>query len=140
MNPEHFLLEDIEDEIDFGEGMNGIYAHGDNYQILSQHHGYAQLVTNTYGKGRSVYLAGLPYSPQNCRLLLRTIYWAAGKESEMKKFYVSNVNTEVAAFEEVGKIAVINNTTESLSTDLYMHGQKVQTLNLKPMELRWVEM
>ena len=58
----------------------------------------------------------------------------------MKKFYVSNVNTEVAAFEEVGKIAVINNTTESLSTDLYMHGQKVQTLNLKPMELRWVEM
>ena len=97
-------------------------------------------MTNTYGKGRSVYLAGLPYSPQNCRLLLRTIYWAAGKESEMKKFYVSNVNTEVAAFEEVGKIAVINNTTESLSTDLYMHGQKVQTLNLKPMELRWVEM
>lgn len=140
VNPEHFLLEDIEDEIDFGEGMNGIYAHGDNYQILSQYHGYAQLVTNTYGKGRSVYLAGLPYSPQNCRLLLRTIYWAAGKESEMKKFYVSNVNTEVAAFEEVGKIAVINNTTESLSTDLYMHGQKVQTLNLKPMELRWVEM
>ena len=140
VNPEHFLLEDIEDEIDFGEGMNGIYAHGDNYQILSQHHGYVQLVTNTYGKGRSVYLAGLPYSPQNCRLLLRTIYWAAGKESEMKKFYVSNVNTEVAAFEEVGKIAVINNTTESLSTDLYMHGQKVQTLNLKPMELRWVEM
>ena len=50
VNPEHFLLEDIEDEIDFGEGMNGIYAHGDNYQILSQHHGYAQLVTNTYGK------------------------------------------------------------------------------------------
>ena len=140
VDPEHFLLEDIEDEIDFGEGMNGIYAHGDNYQILSQHHGYAQLVTNTYGKGRSVYLAGLPYSPQNCRLLLRTIYWAAGKESEMKKFYVSNVNTEVAAFEEVGKIAVINNTTESLSTDLYIHGQKVQTLNLKPMELRWVEM
>ena len=27
----------------------------------------------------------LPYSPQNCRLLLRAIYWAAAKEDEMKK-------------------------------------------------------
>lgn len=139
VNSNHFLLEDIDEEIDFGEGMDGIYAHGENYQILSQHHGYAQLVTNIYGKGRSVYFAGLPYSPQNCRLLLRAIYWAAGKESEMKKFYVSNVNTEVAAFEKVGKIAVINNTTDSLSTDLYIHGEKVETLDLEPMELRWVE-
>ncbi|NJE44998.1 1,3-beta-galactosyl-N-acetylhexosamine phosphorylase [Massilimicrobiota sp. SW1139] len=139
VNSNHFLLEDIDEDIDFGEGMDGIYAHGENYQILSQHHGYAQLVTNTYGKGRSVYFAGLPYSPQNCRLLLRAIYWAAGKESEMKKFYVSNVNTEVAAFEKVGKIAVINNTTDSLSTDLYIHGEKVETLDLEPMELRWVE-
>lgn len=139
VNPNHFLLEDITGDIDFGEGMNGIYAHGEHYQILSQYHGYAQLVTNTYGKGRSVYLAGLPYSPQNCRLLLRAIYWVAGKESEMKKFYVSNVNTEVAAFENVGKIAVINNTTEALATDLYVHGNKVETLNLTPMELRWIE-
>ncbi len=139
VNSNHFLLEDIDEEIDFGEGMDGIYAHGENYQILSQHHGYAQLVTNIYGKGRSVYFAGLPYSPQNCRLLLRAIYWAAGKESEMKKFYVSNVNTEVAAFEKVGKIVVINNTTDSLSTDLYIHGEKVETLDLEPMELRWVE-
>lgn len=139
VNSNHFLLEDIDEDIDFGEGMDGIYAHGENYQILSQHHGYAQLVTNIYGKGRSVYFAGLPYSPQNCRLLLRAIYWAAGKESEMKKFYVSNVNTEVAAFEKVGKIAVINNTTDSLSTDLYIHGEKVETLDLEPMELRWVE-
>ena len=58
----------------------------------------------------------------------------------MKKYYVSNVNTEVAAFEEVGKIAVINNTTEALVTDLYVHGEKVETLQLEPMELRWVNM
>lgn len=139
VNPQHFLLEDIDGNIDFGEGMNGIYAHGENYQILNQHHGYAQLVTNTYGAGRSIYFAGLPYSPQNCRLLLRAIYWAAGKEDEMKKYYVSNVNTEVAAYESIGQIAVINNTTDSLSTDLFVHGEKVETLELQPMELRWVK-
>ena len=134
------MLEDIDGQIDFGEGMNGIYAHGEDYQILSQYHGYAQLVTNRFGKGRSIYLAGLPYSPQNCRLLLRTIYWAAQVEDEMKKYYVSNVNTEVAAFEEIGKIAVINNTTTSLPTDLYIQGKKVKTLNLEPMELRWINL
>lgn len=140
VNPEHFLLEDIDEALDFGEGMNGIYAHGENYQILDQYHGYARLVVNTYGKGRSVYFAGLPYSPQNCRLLLRAIYFAAGKEDEMKKYYVSNVNTEVAAFEDVHKIAVINNTTEPLSTDLYVHGEKIETLELEAMELRFVDM
>ena len=56
----------------------------------------------------------------------------------MKKYYVSNVNTEVASFESVGKIAVINNTTEALFTDLYVSGNKVETLNLLPMELRWI--
>lgn len=140
VDSKHFLLEDIDGEIDFGEGMNGIYAHGEDYQILNQYHGYAQLVTNHYGKGRSIYFAGLPYSPQNCRLLLRAIYWAAQVEGEMKKYYVSNVNTEVAAFEEIGKIAVINNTTEPLSTNLYIHGKEVETLHLKPMELRWLNL
>ena len=58
---------------------------------------------------------GLPYSPQNCRLLLRAIYWAAAKEDEMKKYYVDNVNAEVAAFEAVGKIVVINNSLDAVS-------------------------
>ena len=140
VNPHHFLLEDIEGQIDFGEGMDCIYAHGGNYQILSKHNEYSELVTNRYGQGRSIYFAGLPYSPQNCRLLLRAIYWAAGKEDEMKKYYVSNVNTEVAAFEDIKKIVVINNTTDSLTTDLYVMGQRVDTLKLEPMELRWVNM
>ena len=48
------------------------------------------------------------------------------------------MNTEVASFESVGKIAVINNTTEALCTDLYVSGNKVETLNLSPMELRWI--
>ncbi len=76
LNAEHFILEDIEGEIDFGEGMSRIYAQGENYQILSMDGEYCQLVVNEYGEGRSVYFSGLPYSPQNCRILLRAIYYA----------------------------------------------------------------
>lgn len=140
LNAEHFILEDIEGEIDFGEGMSRIYAQGENYQILNMDGEYCRLVVNVYGKGRSVYFSGLPYSPQNCRVLLRAIYYAAGMEEEMKKFYVTDVDTEVAVFEKTGKIAVINNAREDRYTELYINNRKACGLNLKGMEMRWVDM
>ncbi len=139
LNPNHFITEELNDEIDFGEGMASVYAWGETYQVLAKDQKYCQLVVNQYGKGRSVYFAGLPYSPRNCRLLLRTIYYVAQQESELKKYYVSNVDTEIAAFEEVGKIAVINNTHDFIETDVYVHGKVVETVRLKPMEMRWMD-
>lgn len=139
MNPEHFILEDIEGEVDFGEGKSRIYAQGDSYQILNMDGKYSRLVVNEYGKGRGVYFTGLPYSPQNCRILLRAIYYAAHMEDEMKKYYVSNVDTEVAAFAEVGKVVVINNSKAPKQTDLYINGVLKCSLDMEPMEMRWVE-
>lgn len=139
LNPEHFILEDIEGEIDFGEGKSRIYAQGDSYQILNMDQKYSRLVVNEYGRGRSVYFTGLPYSPQNCRILLRAIYYAAHQEEEMKRYYVSDVDTEVAAFEEVGKAAVINNSKEPKKTDLYIMGERKYSLDMEPMEMRWVK-
>ncbi len=139
LNAEHFILEDIEGEIDFGEGMDRIYAQGEDYQILNMDGEYCRLVVNQYGKGRGVYFAGLPYSPQNCRVLLRAIYYAAGMEEEMKKYYVTNVDTEVTVFEKTGKIAVINNAREGKYTELFVNGEKMCSLDLEPMEMRWVD-
>lgn len=139
MDGRHFILEDIEGEIDFGEGKSRIYAQGENYQILNTDGKYSRLVVNGYGKGRSVYFTGLPYSPQNCRILLRAIYYAAHQEDEMKKYYVTNVDTELAVFEKTGKIAVINNSKEPRQTDLYIKGERKMQLELAPMEMRWVD-
>ena len=150
LNPHHFITEEIgEKAIDFGEGMKGVYGKGDSYQVLRMDFGNCHCLknnfrgdttcaVNTYGKGRSVYFAGFPYTPENCRILLRAIYWAASKEDEMKKFYVNNIDTECAAFLEVGKMAVINNTQEEKITDAYINGVKVETLTLAPMEIRWL--
>ncbi|MDE6916373.1 MAG: 1,3-beta-galactosyl-N-acetylhexosamine phosphorylase, partial [Lachnospiraceae bacterium] len=81
-----------------------------------------------------------PYSPQNCRILLRAIYYAAHREDEMKKFYVTNVDTELAVFEQTRKIAVINNSREPRATDLYVQGERFAHLDLAPMEMRWIDM
>ncbi len=137
LNSNHFILEDTPGEIDFGEGKSRIYAQGENYQILNMDGKYSRLVVNAYGKGRSVYFSGLPYSPQNCRILLRAIYYAAHQEGEMKKYYVTNVDTELVVFEKTGKIAVINNSKEPKKTVLYVNGQLKKQLDLAPMEMRW---
>lgn len=138
LNREHFILEDVKGEVDFGEGKSRIYAQGEHYQILNMDGQYSRLVVNAYGQGRSVYFSGLPYSPQNCRILLRAIYYAAHREEEMKKYYVSDVETEIAVFEKTGMLAVINNTQEAKETDLYIEGDLKAKLALSPMALKWI--
>ena len=139
LTEKHFITEEIKDGFNFGEGKEGIFKKRDSVEILSIHKGDISLSTNTYGKGRAVYMSGLPYTPENCRLLLRSIYWTKNMEDKMKEYYVSNVNTECAAFIEVGKMAVINNSFEEQVTDVYVKGEKVDTLTLKSGELIWID-
>ena len=139
LDANHFILEDIDGEVDFGEGTSRVYAQGKNYQVLAMDGEYSQLVVNEYGKGHSVYFAGLPYSPQNCRILLRAIYYAAGMENEMKRYYVTNVDTEVTVFQKSKKIAVINNSSEAQYTEVYINGNCVYKLDMEPGEMRWVD-
>lgn len=56
----------------------------------------------------------------------------------MKKYYVSDVETEIAVFEKTGMLAVINNTQEAKETDLYIEGDLKAKLTLSPMELKWI--
>ena len=37
------------------------------------------------------------------------------------------------------KIAVINNAKEARDTELYINGEFAMKLELKPMEMRWVD-
>ena len=60
-------------------------------------------------------------------------------EEEMKRYYVTNVETEITVFQKSRKIAVINNSSEAQHTDVYIGGKCVYTLDLAPGEMRWVE-
>ena len=57
----------------------------------------------------------------------------------MKKYYVTDVETEIAVFEKTGMIAVINNTRKNKETDLYIEGTLKARLSLAPMELKWID-
>ncbi len=134
----HFILQDLKGDMDFGEGKSRIYAVGDDYEILNQDGEYSRMVVNQYGKGKSVYFAGLPYSPQNCRILQRAIYYAAGREEELYRYYVTDVDTEIAAYPESQCLAVINNAWESRNTDVYVDGKRYCQLVLEAGEMRLI--
>ncbi|MEG1427158.1 MAG: 1,3-beta-galactosyl-N-acetylhexosamine phosphorylase, partial [Oscillospiraceae bacterium] len=93
-HPDHFILEDCTKPVDFGEGKKSIYALPET-KILVQRNQEVQLAVNHFGKGRSVYLSGLPYSFENSRLLYRSILWSASDENNLHKWFSTNFNAEV---------------------------------------------
>lgn len=56
-HPEHFLLEDASEPVNFGEGKKGVYAL-EGTQVLIKRDGDVQLSVNDAGKGRAVYVSG----------------------------------------------------------------------------------
>ena len=134
-HPDHFILADVEGEVDFGEGKKSIYAF-EGTQILVQKDKEVQLAVNAFGEGRSVYISGLPYSFENSRVLYRAILWAAHGEAQLHKWFSTNYNVEVHAFVANGKYCVVNNTYEPQDTVVYT-GDSSFGLHLEPNEIRW---
>ena len=134
-HPDHFILEDVKGEVDFGEGKKSIYALP-GARILVQKDKEVQMAVNTFGSGRSVYISGLPYSFENSRVLYRAILWSAGAEEALHKWYSSNYNAEVHAFVANGKYCVVNNTYEPQDTVVYTDSGSFE-LHLDANEIKW---
>lgn len=134
----HFITEDCEGEIDFGEGQKNIYAL-EGARILVEKEKEVQLAVNDFGKGRAVYFSGLPYSFENSRLLYRSILWSAHEERNLHRWYSSNFNAEVHAYPANGKFCVVNNTYEPQETIVYKGNGESFSLTLKENEIVWYQ-
>lgn len=147
--PEHFITGDLKGALDVGEGAGDIFATTTDTAILRLQNRSVELAANQAGEGRGVYIAGLPYSHDNARLLHRAIYWAAGREADFDHQWIpSNPGVEVAVFEQAGKALVMNNLTEAASTTLTGRTSGLEgdgeirelQLDLEPMESRWIDL
>ena len=94
---------------------------------------------NEFGKGRCVYISGLPYSFENSRLLYRSIIWASHEEDHLHRWFSTNFNVEVHAYPHNGKYCVVNNTYEPQSTTVYRGDGSSFTLDLDANEIVWYE-
>ncbi|RHU03450.1 1,3-beta-galactosyl-N-acetylhexosamine phosphorylase [Ruminococcus sp. AM27-16] len=135
---DHFILKDAEGEVDFGEGKKNIYALPET-EILIQKDQEVQMAVKTFGKGRGVYISGLPYSFKNSRVLYRAVLWSASAEEELHCWYSTNYNVEVHAYVKNGKYCVVNNTYEPQDTVVYRGDGSSFQLHLEANEIKWYQ-
>ncbi len=133
---EHFILADCTKPVDFGEGKKSIYALQDA-TVLVQRDKDVQMAVNAFGKGRAVYISGLPYSFENSRILYRSILWSCHDEDNLHKWFSSNYNVEVHAYVKNGKYCVVNNTYAPQSTTIYKGDGSSFALSLAANEIIW---
>ncbi|MBS4212994.1 1,3-beta-galactosyl-N-acetylhexosamine phosphorylase [Neobacillus rhizophilus] len=133
---EHFISADTT-TFDFGESMKNIYALTEHTEIIEYSNGEIHLSAHPFGAGRTVYIAGLPYSEENSRLLMRALYYAANKEADFKKWHADNIYCEVHAYPSIRKMAIVNNSMEEQTTVVYDGEGKSKTVTLVPSEIRW---
>lgn len=134
----HFILKDAEGEVDFGEGKKNIYALPET-EILIQKDQEVQMAVKTFGKGRGVYISGLPYSFKNSRVLYRAVLWSASAEEELHCWYSTNYNVEVHAYVKNGKYCVVNNTYEPQDTVVYRGDGSSFRLHMEANEIKWYQ-
>ena len=112
----HFITEDINEPLDLGRDVEGIYVLGGDTEVLADRDQTPRLATHAFGKGRSVYLSGFKFTYANTRLLHRALFWAAKAEASWPIWNTSNPNTETAVFTKKKKLVVINNVGEPQET------------------------
>ena len=137
-HPDHFILQDADRPIDFGEGKKNIYAL-EGTEVLVQRNKEVQMAAHDFGKGRAVYISGVPYSFANSRTLYRAILWSAHSEEELHTWFNSNYNVEVHAYVKNGKYCVVNNTYEPQDTTVYTTDGSSFALHLDANEIKWYE-
>ena len=137
-HPDHFILQDADRPIDFGEGKKNIYAL-EGTEVLVQRNKEVQMAAHDFGRGRAVYISGVPYSFANSRTLYRAILWSAHSEEQLHTWFSSNYNVEVHAYVKNGKYCVVNNTYEPQDTTVYTTDGSSFALHLDANEIKWYE-
>ena len=123
--------------IDFGEPIADTFPVNEDVTLLRADGGQVQLAVNEYGKGRGVYVSGLPYSAANARLLERILFWASHNEDKYTAYSSTNPECEVAVFPDAGQYCVINNTDRPQSTDVALPDGSVEHFDLDQSAIAW---
>ncbi|AQT68161.1 D-galactosyl-beta-1-_3-N-acetyl-D-hexosamine phosphorylase [Anaerohalosphaera lusitana] len=137
---EHFITADAGGKLDFGTDKSYVFASSEDVRVLEANGLHIRLAAKDFGKGRAVYMAGLPYSIDNSRMLHRALLWSAGQESELKKWFSSNVNTECAAYPEKKCFVVVNNASSEQTTTVYDGDGESFELTLDAYGSKWFSM
>jgi 1,3-beta-galactosyl-N-acetylhexosamine phosphorylase len=131
----HFITDGLNSPIDFGEGTKNIYAL-EGTKVLIAEDEEVQLAVNEFGKGRCVYISGLPYNAQNARVLYKGVLWASGKEDEINQWFSTNNDVDIHYYPKAKKYCLCNNSYQKQETTVHTDSGSYETM-LAEGELRW---
>ncbi len=134
----HFITADLTGAPDFGTPESFVFAADPGLQLLARHDLHVMMSAHGFGKGRAVFLAGLPYSLDNARMLYRALLWAARREDQLNRWHSANPLADTAYYPETGAWVVVNNDARAQRTKVYDGRGRARTLTLQPYESRWL--
>jgi 1,3-beta-galactosyl-N-acetylhexosamine phosphorylase len=136
----HFVTADLSPVMEVGQGARNVYATegATGATVLRESEGQVQLAVHGYGKGRAAYVAGLPYSRENARLLHRLLLWGMGLDGDTVPFLADNPAVEVTEFPEAGWIAVVNNSRVGQTANFTDTRGRVSSVGLAPADIAWI--
>ncbi|OKL54671.1 1,3-beta-galactosyl-N-acetylhexosamine phosphorylase [Bowdeniella nasicola] len=137
---DHEITADLPGELWAGERPGDVFA--TTASILRLHEGSVDIAVNSYGAGHAVYLAGLPYSTDNARLLHRAIVFAAtGSQDDMTEVWLSgDARLEVAYYPNVNRLFVFNSSHDHVETDVRGPAGERLRVKLGDLQSTWIEL
>lgn len=131
-DPGHYLLEDVQGDLDFGKDVDNVFILGGDTQVLAAGDASPRLAIHPFRKGRTVYLSGFRFAPQNTRLLHRSLCWAANRQDSLRMWTCSNIHTDCAFYPNSGTLIVINSSSERQETNVFSSDGKAIPFSLRP--------
>ncbi len=135
---DHFIRADTADSFDPGIRHSHVFATDPTTTAIYEHDGHLLVTAHPFGKGRAVFMAELPYSLPNARVLYRSILWAAGREDLVERAFSTNPLTDCAFYEDSKCFAVANNSGEKQRTTVYYPDGSSIELDLRPHGIEWL--
>ncbi|MDO5721863.1 MAG: 1,3-beta-galactosyl-N-acetylhexosamine phosphorylase [Actinomycetaceae bacterium] len=139
VDPNHFITDGGALSVDSRGGARFWTIIDEDVRVLAMEGTSVQLAAKTYGKGRSVYFAGLEYGVVNARLFERAIFWAGGAQEQYEAtLHSPDPRIEVALYPG-SKALVYNSSLEEVSA-LLVGADFSGQVTLAPAGFKWLDL
>jgi 1,3-beta-galactosyl-N-acetylhexosamine phosphorylase len=139
VEPAHFITADLSRRPELGNLETNVFVCDPATRLLAANGLHVLIAAKDYGQGRSVYFSALPYDLDNARLLHRALFWAAGREAELTRWFASNPTTDCAYYPATERLVAVNNSPVPQRTRIHRGDGTALDVTLAGYESRWLD-